>query len=235
LATGSPSISIVIAEAALELVPRELWGHPAVYKSARKRRKRPGEILLDRSLHHQAMQKLPAAHRRGRPDIVHIELLEALESPLARRGFIRVYVHTISDYVIIIKNSTRLPRNYNRFVGLIEQLFAEGRVPPGSEDPLMLVKPMNIRNLVNSIRQNANSCKVVAIDENGIQRRFRDIAQDIAARECSIVLVKGFTNDTFSSTVLGIADNIYTPITAVEPWLHVSRLLSHLEDLLGMS
>ncbi|BEP18064.1 16S rRNA methyltransferase [Pyrofollis japonicus] len=235
MTTGSPSISLVIAEAALELVPRELWGHPAVYKSARKRRKRPGEILLDRSLHHQAMQKLPSAHRRGRPDIVHIELLEALESPLARRNLIHVYIHTINDYAIFIKNNIRLPRNYNRFIGLIEQLFAEGQVPPGSEDPLMLVKPMNIRNLVNNIAQNANNCKVVAIDENGVQRKFRDIARDVATRECSIVLVKGFTNDTFSSAVLSIVDHIYTPITAVEPWLHVSRLLAHLEDLLGAS
>ncbi|HID51049.1 MAG TPA: 16S rRNA methyltransferase, partial [Anaerolineae bacterium] len=34
-------LKLVLAEAALELVPRELWGHPSVYKSARKRGKSP--------------------------------------------------------------------------------------------------------------------------------------------------------------------------------------------------
>ena len=146
-----PRIKLVLAEAALETVPREIWGHPAVYKTAKRRGKTPASILLDRSLHHQAMKNLPEAEKRGRPDIVHVSLLEALSSPLNREGLLETYVHTIGDYAIFINPETRLPRNYNRFVGLIEQLFEIGRVPPEGE-PLLTLKPMSLRVLLEQIK-----------------------------------------------------------------------------------
>lgn len=109
---------LVLAESALELVPRELWGHPAVVADARRRGKRPGELLLDRARHHPAMSHLTDAARRGRPDIVHQVLLVFQYSLLNRRGLGRVYVHTRDDHVISIRPETRVPKNYNNFVSL---------------------------------------------------------------------------------------------------------------------
>jgi len=48
---------------------------------------------------------------------------------LNKAGMLEVYVYTIQGHAIIIDPSTRLPRNYNRFTGLFEQLFKEGRTP----------------------------------------------------------------------------------------------------------
>jgi rRNA small subunit pseudouridine methyltransferase Nep1 len=84
------------------------------------------------------MKKLEESEKRGRLDIVHFALLEALGSPLNREGLLQTYVHTINDYVITVNPETRLPRNYNRFVGLMEQLFESYRVPPTGQILLKL-------------------------------------------------------------------------------------------------
>jgi len=225
-------LAIVIAEAGLELVPRELWGHPAVYKAARKRGKRPGEVLLDSSLHHQALKSIPYSAKRGRPDIVHMELLEALESPLNKKRIMSVYVHTINDYTIYVSPETRLPRNYNRFVGLMEQLLLVGQVPPPPAKPLLWIKPMKLKPLLESI----GACKVVAISGLGDKRKFREIAYEIVKKPCTAVLIKGFTNAEFSDAVLSVADVIYAPtVEDLEPWIHLSHLLAHLADILGIA
>jgi len=226
------ALKLVLAEAALELVPRELWSHPAVYKSARKRGKRPGEILLDRSLHHAAMKGLSGSLKRGRPDIVHFCMLEALGSPLNRAGMLEVYVHTVGDYVIFVDPSTRLPRNYNRFVGLMEQLFAEGSVPPGSEKPLMWLKPMKLGALVRRLRPE----RVILLSERGERRRLREIAGLIASDLAgSVVIVGAFPHGDFSEEAYSVATHVYSfyPET-LDAWVVVSHLLALVADQVGV-
>ncbi|MEM4586704.1 MAG: 16S rRNA methyltransferase, partial [Desulfurococcaceae archaeon] len=121
---NNKKLHIALVESALETVPKEIIDHPAVVKNARRRGKKPWEVLLDVSLHYHAMKNLKDWFKRGRPDIVHVTLLEALESPLNRSGLLEIYIHTYGDYVLFIDPETRIPRNYNRFVGLIEQVFA---------------------------------------------------------------------------------------------------------------
>ena len=65
--------------------------------------KLPKQLLLDRSLHHAGMLKLKNNLKRGRPDITHFVLLEALGSPLNKEGQLQVLIHTCNDYVIRIK------------------------------------------------------------------------------------------------------------------------------------
>ena len=73
------------------------------------------------------MGLLDCPEKRGRPDIVHFTLLEALGSPLNLEGLLKIYVHTYSGYVIDVRPEVRLPRDCNRFSGLMEQLFQEGK------------------------------------------------------------------------------------------------------------
>ena len=61
------TITLIIAEAALETVPRDIAGHAAVKNHARRLGLRPSETLLDRSYHHAAMLKLEGNSKRGRP------------------------------------------------------------------------------------------------------------------------------------------------------------------------
>ncbi|MBU7017619.1 MAG: 16S rRNA methyltransferase [Theionarchaea archaeon] len=119
-------LTLVIAEAALERVPASICDHPLIIKSARKRGKPPEKMLLDSNFHHTAMQSLRDAPKRGRPDILHIILLCALESVTNRQGNLSTYIHTRNDEIITINPRTRIPRSYNRFCGLMEQLLETG-------------------------------------------------------------------------------------------------------------
>lgn len=134
---------VVLAESELEPVPDSILNHPAVRARAKSRGKRASRTLLDSSYHHHAMRGLEGADRRGRPDIVHQSLLLAQDAPLNRQGRLRLLVHTRDDIVIHVDPEMRPPRNYERFVGLVEQLLREGKVGEGralmSTEPLTLV------------------------------------------------------------------------------------------------
>ena len=49
-------LNLLLADSELEMVPRELWSHPAVVQNAKKRGKKPSQVLLDASLHHSAFR-----------------------------------------------------------------------------------------------------------------------------------------------------------------------------------
>jgi rRNA small subunit pseudouridine methyltransferase Nep1 len=121
-------LTLVIGEAALELVPLSIANHPVILRSARKRGKPPETMLLDSNFHHAAMKDLDDAARRGRPDIIHVILLCALESVAAKKGDLSLYIHTYNDYCIRVNPETRIPRSFNRFCGLIEQLLEKGSI-----------------------------------------------------------------------------------------------------------
>ncbi len=223
-------LHLVVADAALELVPRQLWSRPAVLKTARRRGKKPGEILLDTSLHYHAMKKLPNREKRGRPDIVHICLLNALSSPLNLEGRLRVYVHTINDYVIFIDPKTRIPRNYNRFTGLMEQLLIEGRVPPESDSPLMYVKTMTLHALTKMLKLKG----YIVLSERGERREVTDLAK-IALREDYALVVGGFPHGEFRDEVLANAEGVFSIYDKpLDAWVVVSRVIEAAERVLGI-
>ncbi|MEM3478171.1 MAG: 16S rRNA methyltransferase, partial [Archaeoglobaceae archaeon] len=115
----------ILLDSSLELVPKEISNHPVIVSDARRRRKKATELLLDDSRHHLAMRNLKHREKRGRADIVHQCLLLLLDSPL--KSF-DIFVHTINDELIRVSRDTRLPRNYNRFVGLMEDLFKKRKI-----------------------------------------------------------------------------------------------------------
>ncbi|MFC1754838.1 ribosome biogenesis protein, partial [Thermoproteota archaeon] len=121
-------LTLIIAEAALETIPKQLWKHPSVTKHAISRRKKPGDIILDRSYHHAAMLGMKDNQRRGRPDLIHSVLLEATATPLFFKNNLNIWVHTYDNKVIYFKKNIRLPKSYFRFEGLIEQLFKEKKI-----------------------------------------------------------------------------------------------------------
>lgn len=131
-------LTLVLAEAELELVPESIKGHRQVQSAARNRDRRASRTMLDSSVHHEAMRALVESERRGRPDLVHFSLLLALDSALNKADKLRVVVHTRNDERIAIHPDTRLMRNYPRFIGLMETLFREGATP--KNDPLLVLE-----------------------------------------------------------------------------------------------
>lgn len=162
--------AFVFLEASLELVPGKIRNHPAVRADARRRGKSPEKILLDDSKHHSAMKSLEFREKRGRPDIIHQCLLLLLDSPF--RDF-EVYVHTINGQLIWVNRETRLPRNYNRFVGLMEKLFLEKRIVAGEKTLMEIVE--------GSLREAVQGREVLLFREKGECVDFsKSLQRDVA-------------------------------------------------------
>lgn len=216
--------ALILAESSLELVPRSLWKHPAVIKNARRRGKKPSEILLDTSIHYHAMKTLPKREKRGRPDIVHVSLLLALNSPLNQEGMLNIFVHTIEDYVISVKPEVRIPKNYNRFVGLMEQLLKYGRVPPEAGEPLMFVKTMKLKDLIDKIKPR----KVILFSEKGEKIRLTEIPKFL--RKGDAFIIGGFPHGDFEEETYAVCDEVYSLYSkTLETWTVLSRILTILE------
>ncbi len=221
-------VVFVIAEAALELVPPEISGHPAVVKNAKRRGKKPSETLLDVSLHYSAMRKLRDREKRGRPDILHITLLNLLSSPLNLEGLMEIYVHTYGDYVVAIDPSIKLPRNYLRFVGLMEQLLTLGRIPPKSDSPLMKAYPSTFRNFIRDA--GFESC--ILLDEGGELASPEYICKE-ALRKGAPVIIGGFPHGKFSEEVSALCTSSYSIYhRPLDAWVVASRLASGCEKTL---
>ena len=214
-------LHLVIAEAELELVPKAILDHPAVVNHARKRGKRPEEILLDSTYHHSALKKLEDGERRGRPDIVHICLLNALESIANKEGLLRVYVHTRNDEVIYIKPETRIPRNYNRFVGLMESLFKNRAVPKDLE--LLRIEEKSLEELVDEICSDG----VFVMHEEGKLTKPSDFGKTLSELENPLVIVGGFPHGDFRSEIPGEKIGLYkAPLMA---WTVVNEVIVNFE------
>ena len=218
--------SLIIAEAALETVPKSIAKHQAVVKHAARKGKPAEEILLDRSYHHSAMLKLENAERRGRPDLVHFALLEATSTPLYRKNLLKVYIHTIANKVIFLGENVRLPKSYFRFEGLIEDLFENGKVSSGSK-MLMDLKDMKFQDLVDKLRPS----KVIGLSRMGARSSAEEVAKMID--NDAAIVVGGFPRGHFPNTVWSKINYTYSiSELALEAHLVIARILYECEKIL---
>ena len=224
-------LNLVLAESALEMIPRQLWRHPLIRKYAEKRRKKAQFLLLDRSYHHAAMKNLTESERRGRPDIVHFSLLEALGSPLSKEGLLQVYVHTRSDCVILANRETRLPRNYNRFLGLMEQLFELRQIPPEGSPLLRLLDGMSLAQLMEKVKPDY----VMAFSRKGIPKTLEESISEFSEKKKPLAIVGGFPHGTFSKAVTKLADQVVAiDREMLETWTVTARIIYEYEKLIGL-
>jgi rRNA small subunit pseudouridine methyltransferase Nep1 len=219
-------LHIVFVEAALETVPPGLLGHPSVRRNAKRRKKPPGETLLNRSLHHSMMDRIPDGQKRGRPDIANICLLVALGSPLNREGRLSTWIHTFGGYSIEVSPEARLPRDCNRFNSLVEQLFANGVIPPGSEKPLMRVTQRSLEALKAEISPSIT----VALTSRGEPSDFESVASRLTSEKAPAVFIGAFPHGSMAEETLALTDeavSIYPE--PLEAWVVTSRLIYEYE------
>jgi len=221
---------LVIVEAAVELVPEEIRGHPSVRAEARRRGKRVDEILLDRSYHHAAMKDLPENWKRGRPDITHFTLLEALGSPLNRLGLLETYVQLRDGHVIWINSETRLPRVYERFKGLIEKLYKEPVVKV-DEKILLKMERKALKNLIDELKPDLK----ILLSEDGEEIGWSRLGELITSHRKPMIMVGGFPRGDFSPETKKHADKMVRiwP-TPLEAWTVTSRILCIIEQNLNI-
>jgi rRNA small subunit pseudouridine methyltransferase Nep1 len=222
-------LHLILADAELETVPSKIASQRAIAWQARRRGRRPTEILLDSNLHHSAMRRLPDADRRGRPDIVHICLLAALDAPLNREGLLRLYVHTRHNKLILVDPATRLPRAYNRFIGLLEHLFLVGTAPP--ENPLLRLESSSLAEVVARIKP----ARVVTFSERGERKLYGEIFKSISKEDEICAIIGAFPHGDFLSNVEELSDElICVDPERLEALTVVTRTICAYEGALGV-
>ncbi|MFP3306685.1 MAG: ribosome biogenesis protein [Thermocladium sp.] len=202
-------LTLILAESSLELVNGE---------------------VLDVSRHHRLIRRLPNPGKRGRPDIVHLFLINAMSSPLNNAGLLRVLIHTINDEVIRVSPIERPPQNYNNFIGLMRQLLVKGRAPPQG-DPLLQLGKGTIRDAIAV----SGASRVVLLDDvSGTIIRGVDLARRLLSLGNVAVVIGGFPHGSFSESTYASAHEVYRigerPMRTHEV---TCRLLSMLESELG--
>lgn len=229
-------LTLILAESSIERMPKQLVGHPSVIADARRRRKAPGSLILDRSHHHSAMRTLERQEftqdmaKRGRPDIAFHVLLQALGSPLNREGLLRIYVHTVGDDVIDVDPSLRLPRNYDRFIGILEQLYETGSVPPG-EPPLLRIRKSTLPSLVKELA----ASMVVAFSTAGKPLTVESACSMLAETSKPVILIGGFARSHFQQSTTQVTDHIFSiDRESLDAWIVTGRVIYEYERAIGL-
>ncbi|HXG74808.1 MAG TPA: ribosome biogenesis protein [Candidatus Nitrosotenuis sp.] len=219
---------LVIAESALELVPKELWRHNSVVSYCKRVGKKPSEVLLDNSWHFAAMKGIENEIKRGRPDIVHFCLLEACSIPLYEEDEITVYVHTVHDRVISVGSGVRLPKSYHRFAGIMEQLFSE-KIIKSADKKLFELHEMTFSELIDRIKPK----QVIGLSSDGQKSSYEGVAKLCGDGTC--LVVGGFPKGDFSDGIKKKMDLVCSvEERPLEAHVVVARILYEYEKTIFM-
>lgn len=217
--------TLVIAEAALETVPNEIASHPAVTRRAYKLGLKAPEMLLDRSYHHAAMKGLQESWKRGRPDIVHFALMEALSTPLFISGNLDVYVHTYDDRIITVASGLRIPKSYFRFEGVMTGLFRARVIKSDDGKPLLEMQDGTLVQLV----QNIGADRVVGLSSTGVQSTAEQVVAKNNVEHCAFV-IGAFPKGHFFEKTTQLFNCTYSiQDTGLEAHVVIARILYECE------
>ena len=209
-------------------MPQEIVRHAAVRNHAQRLGLKPSETLLDRSYHHAAMSKLVNAGKRGRPDIVHFALMEALGTPLFLKGKLRVYVHTINNKLVAIADGLRIPKSYFRFEGLMVGLFRDKAVKSDQGSVLMELSDGTLGELLGTIKPD----RVIGLSTTGVQCTAEKAVAENLSQDCAF-LVGGFPRGHFSEDATSLSNLTYSiGEIGLEAHVVIARILYECEKSL---
>jgi rRNA small subunit pseudouridine methyltransferase Nep1 len=222
-------IHVIFVETALETIPKILWDNPKIKIFSKRRAKHPSKILLDASKFHYLMKKLDDFNKRGRPDIIHFSLLLALGSEINKRNLLKIYIHTINNFVIRVNPEVRLPRNYNRFIGLIEQLFEQGEIKDNNNNILLSLKKNNLKDLLNSIK-----CNIKILLQEGHSKINESIIKKLFESNKDICfLIGGFPHGNFTIETINLVDLKHSISDyLLDAWNVTAKLISLCENVI---
>ncbi|ADL19809.1 Probable ribosome biogenesis protein NEP1-like protein [Acidilobus saccharovorans 345-15] len=191
---------MLLLDSALEVIPRELASHPQVVKTARRYGLRPEEMVLDAGLHWKAMRSLEGWWRRGRPDIVHLSLLNLLEKRPVLEGKVEVYMHVQDGRVFAFAPDVRVPKNYDRFKGLMAQLLRDNRVPPSG-------RPLAWK-VADSLRDFLGDRRIIVFSEGGASSDTLSVLREASSLGVPVGF-GAFPRGDFSDEVKSLALKYY--------------------------
>ena len=153
-----------------------------------------------------------------------------LGTPLNREGLLQTYIHTVDNRVVEIDSSIRPPVNYERFVGLLEQLYAVGRVPEAGK-PLLTIRKQTLNQLLGEIKPSTT----VAFTTLGKYNDPSKLCEELAKERKPAILIGGFPHGHFSKETLNLADRaVRIDREALEAWIVASRAVYAYELAIGL-
>ncbi|UCD00542.1 MAG: 16S rRNA methyltransferase [Promethearchaeota archaeon] len=215
---------LVLVECGIELIPKQIRNHPSVKKNLSP--KIYSSQLLDNALHSSAMKNLKDFKKRGRPDITHICLLNALGSALNKHGDLLLYIHTINNKIFRFSPEIRIARNYNRFKGLMAKLLIDGSIETGTSKLIGRFEG-NLKELINKFEDP----EVILFSSKGtLINSYKDLFKmDISKNY--IIFIGGFQKSSFSKDIIDLSENIVSisqyPLDA---WVVTNRIITYYEQ-----
>ena len=214
---------LLLVECGLELIPRNLRNHPAVRRNLNS--SNYVSQLLDNALHHTAMKQLKNRRKRGRPDIAHLCLLNALGSTLNKSGNLRIFIHTYRGKIFEVSPKVRVARNFNRFKGLIAKLLIDGEIR--IKDGFLFRR---FRGSLNKLIQSFEHPEVSILTEKGTQINNPLTFYDRDLDENQVLIIGGFQKDRFSDKVLALSKkHVSISQYTLDAWVAVNKMLTYYE------
>ncbi|MBY8989155.1 MAG: 16S rRNA methyltransferase [Candidatus Lokiarchaeota archaeon] len=214
---------IFLVECGIELIPKEIRSHSAVRKNLSAQIY--SSQLLDNALHHSAMVNLKNSEKRGRPDIAHLSLLNALGSPLNKNGNLRLFLHTIKNKIYEFNPDIRISRNYNRFKGLMAKLLIDNDINVNGTKLISLFNG-TIQDLLSTFKDP----KILQFSKKGklIQNYNELFLGDISKN--NIAIIGGFQKSTFSDEFLDLSKNLISISNySLDAWVVVGKVINFYE------
>jgi rRNA small subunit pseudouridine methyltransferase Nep1 len=214
---------LFFVECGLELIPKHLRSHPAVKKNLSSRIY--SSQLLDNSLHLSAMKNLKNKQKRGRPDIIHSCLLNALGSPLNKHRNLIIYLHTINNKIYEFNPEIRIARNYNRFKGLMAKLLIDGGIETENSKLITQFRG-NLHGLLKTIE---NPELYVLSSKGKLINDFRSLfVKDLDKNY--VIIIGGFQKGSFSEETFKLSKSLISISQySLDAWVVTNRIITYYE------
>ena len=214
---------LILVECGIEIIPKQIRNHSAIKKQGMN--KIYSAQLLDNALHHSAMKNLNDSKKRGRPDISHLCLLNALGSILNKSGNLVLYVHTIRNKIFKFNPEIRIAKNFNRFKGLMAKLLIDGTIKYNNTN-LISQFPGNLKQLIDSIK----ASEILLFSNKGrLITKYQDIFTSDATKNV-VAIIGGFQKSKFSKEIFNLSNNVISISTyPLEAWIVVSKVINYYE------
>ncbi|MFX0001915.1 MAG: 16S rRNA methyltransferase [Candidatus Hermodarchaeota archaeon] len=214
---------LILVDCGLELIPKRIRDHPAIKKNLSSRIY--ASQLLDNALHHSAMKNIKDREKRGRPDIIHSCLLNALGSSLNKNGNLELYIHTIKNKVFKFNPEIRIARNFNRFKGLMAKLLIDGSIETENTKLISLFEGSLTELITNFIDP-----EIYIFSKKG---RMVDNYKELFTEDITknyITIVGGFQKSIFSKDILKLSENLISISQhSLDAWIVSNRIITYYE------
>ena len=214
---------LILVECGIELIPKHIRDHPAVKKNFSSRIY--SSQLLDNALHFSAMKNLEKREKRGRPDIIHNCLLNALGSPLNKNGGLKLYIHTINNKIFEFNPEIRIARNYNRFKGLMAKLLIDGSIETENSKLIASFKG-SLKDLISKFE---NSEIYLLSSKGKLINNYKELFADDIAKNY-VIIVGGFQKSSFSKDIVNLSENSFSISKhSLDAWVATNRIITYYE------